>query len=297
VNAPVTACRAVPGGDPQPRPSGAQAVFLPDGRLHLNEGPIDLILQGWGEPRAVQDGYRRAAARFQGLLAALAAELPQLRSATPAAVTGPVAQAMAAAVAPYRPAFITPMAAVAGAVADAVMSAFAGAGTDRAYVNNGGDIALYLTPGTRLVAAVAGTDVNVAITADCPVRGIATSGWGGRSFSLGIADAVTVLAATAAKADAAATIVANAVDLPGHRGISRSPACALKVDSDLGHRLVTTGVGPLTPAERATALEAGLDCARALIDRGLIAGAALFLQTEMRFAGPIPHMLETAIDA
>ena len=76
-----------------------------------------------------------------------------------------------------------------------------------------------------------------------PVRGIATSGWRGRSFSLGIADAVTVLAATAAKADAAATIIANAVDLPNHAAITRVPAREIAPDNDLGERLVTRAVG------------------------------------------------------
>ena len=58
------------------------------------------------------------------------------------------------------------------------------------------------------------------------MRGIATSGWRGRSFSLGIADAVTVLAATAAEADAAATVIANAVDLPGHPAIDTRAGAA-----------------------------------------------------------------------
>ena len=84
------------------------------------------------------------------------------------------------------------------------------------------------------------------IEADDPARGIATSGRHGRSFSLGIADAVTVLARTAAQADAAATIIANAVDLPGHPAILRCPAHDLQPDSDLGARLVTRDVGDLS---------------------------------------------------
>ena len=83
-------------------------------------------------------------------------------------------------------------------------------------------------------------------------RGIATSGRHGRSFSLGIADAVTVLAKTASQADAAATIIANAVDLPGHPGIVRLPANELQPDSDLGARLVTRGVGALGRARSTT---------------------------------------------
>ena len=81
------------------------------------------------------------------------------------------------------------------------------------------------------------------------MRGIATSGWRGRSFSLGIADAVTVLADRAAAADAAATIIANAVDLPGHPAIVRVPACELAPDSDLGRAPGHPGRGRTEPRD------------------------------------------------
>ena len=118
------------------------------------------------------------------------------------------------------------------------------------------------------------------IHADDPARGVATSGRHGRSFSLGIADAVTVLARTASQADAAATIIANAVDLPGHPAIVRCPAQDLQPDSDLGARLVTRDVGELSESEIEAALEAGAACARKLLAAGLIEGAALRLQGE-----------------
>ncbi|MGB3147751.1 MAG: UPF0280 family protein [Paracoccaceae bacterium] len=266
-----------------------QARIFADGRLHLQEGPIDLIIEAWGDAGAKSAAYQRAAARFSGLLAGLVAELPALRQPVghrPAPVLkGPVARRMAAAVAPYQPLFITPMAAVAGAVAEEVLAALVGPGIDRAYVNNGGDIALFLGPGESLTSAIAarpGMGERLTVHADSPVRGIATSGWRGRSFSLGIADAVTVLAPTPAMADAAATVIANAVDLPGHPMIGRRPACAIKAESDLGQRRVTVAVGPLTDAERDSALSAGLVAARAAADRGLIVAAALFLQGEVR---------------
>lgn len=269
----------------------AVAARLPDGRrLHLQHGPIDLILEAWGPPAAVAGAWARAAARFAPLLDELVAELPALRSAAPYRFAGDTARRMAAAVAPFRPTFVTPMAAVAGAVADTVLAAMAEAGDlERAYVNDGGDIALHLTPGTAITAAIAarpGFPDRTTVRHADPVRGIATSGWRGRSFSLGIADAVTVLAATAAAADAAATIIANAVDLPGHPAVTRRPACALQPDSDLGDRPVTTGVGHLAPAEIAAALAAGAAAAEALRARGLIAAAALFLAGESRV---VPH--------
>jgi ApbE superfamily uncharacterized protein (UPF0280 family) len=117
------------------------------------------------------------------------------------------------------------------------------------------------------------------------IRGIATSGRHGRSFSFGIADAVTVLARTASRADAAATVIANAVDLPGHPAIVRRPANELQPDTDLGRRLVTRKVGTLSDREIADALEAGAVCARQCLAAGLIEGAALRLFGETVIVG------------
>jgi uncharacterized protein len=271
----------------------AQVARFPDGRLHLNHGPIDLILQAWGDRSAVARGEARAVARFDTILAELAAELPDLR-AEHGSPQGPIARVMLAAIAPFRPAFITPMAAVAGAVAEAVLAQLVGPGISRAYVNNGGDIALYLTPGESLTCAIAtrpGTSDRLTIHASDPVRGIATSGWRGRSWSFGIADSVTVLAKTASMADAAATMIANAVDLPAHPGITRRPANSLQADSDLGARLVTTGVAGLTQADITAALARGETVAASLRAAGLVEAAALFLHPERRCLGPI-HLEE-----
>jgi hypothetical protein len=220
---------------------------------------------------------------------------------------------MHAAVAPYAAdCFITPMAAVAGSVAEEILGAMLGAATlDRVYVNNGGDIALHLGRGEHFSIGLLdrpdrdGVMRTMRVDADDPVRGIATSGRHGRSFSLGIADAVTVLAATASQADAAATVIANAVDLPGHPAILRQPANELQPDSDLGARLVTRAVGELSQNEIAAALESGAECARQLFDRGLIEGAVLRLCGDMLVIGPKdieeqrprPLMLENAVCA
>jgi uncharacterized protein len=264
---------------------GAVAALLPDGRLHLQHGPIDILAEAFGAEGSVRDGYARAAARFATVLEELVAELPALRSEG-APVNGRIARRMAAAVAPYRPTFVTPMAAVAGAVAEEVLAALIGPGIWRAYANNGGDIAVWLGPGESLTAALAvtgGID-RVTLRAKDLARGIATSGWRGRSLSLGIADAVTVLARTAAMADAAATMIANAVDV-GAPGIVRRPAGEVQSDSDLGDRLVTCEVPLLAPDARARALEAGLTAAESFRARGLIDGAALFLQGDIRMTG------------
>jgi ApbE superfamily uncharacterized protein (UPF0280 family) len=274
------------GGDTWRRESRAVAALLPGGRLHLQHGPIDIVAEGWGEAAAVRAGYARAAARFSTVLHELVAELPALR-AERATVTGGIARRMAEAVAPFRPVFVTPMAAVAGAVAEEVMGALVGPGIERAQVNNGGDIALHLGPGRALTCVLAATGDRVVLRDVDVVRGIATSGWRGRSFSLGIADAVTVVARTAAQADAAATMLANAVDLPGHQGIRRRPAREVQADSDLGARLVTVDVPQLAAADRAAALEAGLAQAESFRSKGLIEGAALLLQGETRMTGAL----------
>lgn len=267
----------------------ARITWLPGNRLHLNHGPIDVILQGWGDPRALAQGYAAVADRFPAILPGLCAELPALRHPD-APLHGPIARRMAAATRPFRPAFITPMAAVAGAVAEAVLRAFIRPGITRAFANNGGDIALHLDPGESLTCAIAarpGTADRITIREADPVRGIATSGWRGRSHSLGIADAVTVLAATAPMADAAATMIANAVDLPGHPAITRRPARDLAPDSDLGPRPVTTAVGPLSTPDITTALSAGETRAQRLRTQGLIEAAALFLHPCLRTIGPM----------
>jgi ApbE superfamily uncharacterized protein (UPF0280 family) len=306
----------------------AMARWLPDGRrLHLQHGPIDLVIEAFGAPAAIADAYRRAAARFPTILPALVAELEILRRPLPPLpsgegrgegkpreangvgrdaqrfpsparsralpspdgrgkeyVTGPVACRMVQACWPHRAAFITPMAAVAGAVADTMLGELMAAGDlARAYVNNGGDIALHLAPGERLtaglVADIAQPTLHGTIALDhaSPVRGLATSGWRGRSFSRGIADAVTVLARTAAEADAAATMIANAVDID-HPAIRRAPAASLRDDSDLGDLLVTVDVGTLPPRAIAAALAGGARAAATLVARDLIHGAVLVLQ-------------------
>lgn len=264
-----------------------QAAMISGGRLHLHHGPIDLVIGAEGEARCA--ALAAAEARFQTVLTGLAAELPALRTEIGLApeITDPIGQAMAAAVRPFQPTFITPMAAVAGAVADAILAAMTAAGPlDKAYVNNGGDVAFHLAPGFTMEAAVAANfPGRLTVAHDDPVRGVATSGWRGRSHSLGVADAVTVLAATAAEADAAATMLANAIDLPGHPAIQRAPASTLYPESDLGERLVTTDVGPLSAQERTTALDAGEAFGETLAARGLIAAAALFLGPDVRMIG------------
>jgi uncharacterized protein len=271
------------------RPQAAWLVFADGGprRLHLQHGPIDLVIGAFGSDSATARAYDNAVSRFQDILSVLVSELEELRrplnSAHPL-FRGPVARRMAAACWPYRNVYITPMAAVAGAVADEVLAAMlSGNDLRKAYVNNGGDIALHLSPGETLRSAVVCNpdhphlDAVATLDAAQPSRGIATSGWRGRSFSLGVADAVTVLAENAAMADAAATVIANAVNCD-HPAIERAAANSLSEDTDLGDLPVTVNVGALPIFAVEEALSAGAQVAEDLRRHGLIHAAFLSLQ-------------------
>ena len=202
------------------------------------------------------------------------------------------------------------MAAVAGAVAEELVAAYDRDGVTRAYVNNGGDIALHLSPDTSLRVGLCADlashvprqahtalapDLDFEVPAELPVRGVATSGWRGRSLSLGIADSATVLAPTSAQADAAATMIANAVDVADAR-IVRRPARDVRDDSDLVDLPVTVEVPKLEPALVGAALAAGRARARELVASGLVTSAVMVCQgwymttdgaTPRRLAAPI----------
>jgi len=290
--------------------TGALRRRLDANRWHFQQGPIDCIVSADGDAAPVAAAIEAAWNRFRTLLSELVGELPLLRADLSSAALvmprGSVACRMVAACRPHGEdgRFITAMAAVAGSVAEELLGAFDDPGIARASINNGGDIAVRLAPGTsfevglcadpRRGVAGAPLDGRFTLVASSPVRGVATSGWRGRSFSLGIADSVTVLATTASAADAAATIVANAVDVVA-AGIVRAPASALRDDSDLGDRLVVHAVPPLSLELIGLALARGAAEAREQIRAGRIVGAVLSLQGRWRVVGTVGSA--PAIDA
>lgn len=285
----------------------AQRQALSDDRWHYQHGPIDLLVRADGDERAVQAAHEEAWQVFEGILPTLVRELPTLRQPVQAQADNPlkgkVARRMWTACAPLvattPDGFITPMAAVAGAVAQEVLQCYKRDGITRAWVNNGGDIALHLTQGqslrvglvTDMARALASSPLEeleaqgqLRVHADMPVRGVATSGWRGRSQSLGIAETVTVLAATAAQADAAATLIGNAVNVNDAR-IERCPADQIRDDTDLGDRLVTLNVPTLDPGQILIALQQGRVYAERLREEGLIFAALLSCQGQFAFSG------------
>lgn len=272
--------------------------FVSGGRLHLQHGPIDIIARAWGAEAEIKAAYGQASDRFTTVLEEIVAELPMLRrpldDAAPL-VRGAVARRMVAACLPFADRFVTPMAAVAGAVADEVLAAMVRERRlDKAYVNDGGDIAFHLTPGQSLKAGIVDDQDRPHIDADATLgfgqtaRGLATSGWRGRSLSFGIADAVTAFAADAATADVAATLIAGAVQAD-HPAIERRPASEVRDDSELGDRLVTVEVGPLDERAIVDAMNAGVALAKRYRSRGLITHAYLALQQRRRVVGSNSH--------
>ena len=273
-----------------------QERLLPDGkRLHLQDGPIDLIIGADGEQDQIARAFDVARIRFSTILDELCEELSLLRHPTHYQPQGQVARRMWRATADLaRGQFITPMAAVAGAVAEEILYAMVTvAKMEKAHVNNGGDIAIHLGPWTDYDIGLVDRPEDPSLFSKAhidwtdAVRGIATSGWRGRSFSLGIADAVTALAVTASVGDAAATLIANAVDLPGHPAILRVPANEIQPDNDLGKRPVTRGVGPLSSADVTEALDRGVAFAQDLVNNGTIIACALHLAGETRTVGDV----------
>ena len=284
-------------------------VPLAEHRWHFQQGPIDLIIDVDADDEAREHSLSVCWDNFQQVLPALVGELPLLRrpAVERSVLWGPVARRMMNACGPFADErFITPMAAVAGAVADELIGAFKRSGVRRASINNGGDIALHLGSQAsyrvgiwsqleRLGHADRGADLDGFFVVDrsMPVRGVATSGWRGRSFSLGIADSVTILAHNAAAADAAATLVANAVNC-NFDGIVRSSAEQLKDDTDLGNLLVTVDVPRLPTTAIAEALSRGRTEAQYWRDRGLIYAAAMYLQGMVEIVLPVAGLADPA---
>jgi ApbE superfamily uncharacterized protein (UPF0280 family) len=278
---------------------GPTSQQLSQGRRHFQHGPIDIIAYAEGDPSSVARAHEAAWLRFGKILPELVDELAELRQPVRGAggLKGPIAQSMwqackACLIESDADAFLTPMAAVAGSVAQDLSLCYQVSGIRRAWINNGGDIALHLTEDTavsiglfadlarldeqQLIAGVQ-TDAVFKVEYGMGIAGVATSGWRGRSFSLGIADSVTVFAASASQADASATMIANAVNVTDAR-IKRQPANAIKDDSDLGQQLVTVAVPALSQDEIHEALEAGLKKAHTLKQNGLICACVLSCQ-------------------
>jgi ApbE superfamily uncharacterized protein (UPF0280 family) len=272
----------------------AVAAFLSDGRLHLQHGPIDLIIEANGDAKEISIAYDAMAKRFETVLDELVLELKSLRQEVSSAdnAKSPIAKRMIIAARKFNDEFVTPMAAVAGSVADEIVEiGWTSSSLKKLYVNNGGDIAFRVGSGEQVVVGVTKSVIDPTLigrlhfSANSNVHGVATSGFGGRSRTFGIADAVTVVSSCAAAADVAATLIANHVSLGDHPQVKVIAANLIDESSDLGDRLVTSSVGNLTKQEIETALDKGEHRANELYAKQLISGAFLALRGSVRSVG------------
>jgi ApbE superfamily uncharacterized protein (UPF0280 family) len=181
----------------------------------------------------------------------------------------------------------TPLAAVAGATSDMVADYLLKTKATKIIVNNGGDIAIRLREGhsaivgLRLNLTRPDFNYNVLIERDC---GICTSGIGGRSFTLGVADGVTVVAHQAAIADAAATFLGNRTVVTSPK-VKRVLAESIYPDTDLVGVEVTHSVGALSDEEIDTAMNMGKAEALRLMESSLIYGAVISVKDHLDTIG------------
>ncbi|MBI5252097.1 MAG: FAD:protein FMN transferase [Desulfomonile tiedjei] len=193
---------------------------------------------------------------------------------------------------------LTPMAAVAGTIADAVADFLEAEGLTKIAVNNGGDVAVRVKHGEALVVGIR-PDVQknslshrIVVTHDMQIGGICTSGLGGRSLTRGIASAATVFAARASVADAAATAVANATYVPS-AAVHRASAESIDPNTDLRCVDITVDVDELTPGEIERGLTGGIRRAENLVERGLIKGACVAVKGRMACTQAIAPTIDT----
>lgn len=252
--------------------------------LEVLHGPLSLRI------RAHSDGATDSSSAEEAAKAALGAleELAPLRRmlATPAWRLRPspgwprVLRLMVDAALQTGDHTLTPMAAVAGSIAQVALEAGMHVGVGTMVVENGGDIALVVAPGDSVRIGVAESIGRrrpthvVTIDSSSGIGGICTSGLGGRSFTRGVAEAAVAVSHTAALADACATVIGNATYV-AHPAVEQRRARDLDPATDIPDLLVTTRVGSLPDDVVSRSLEQAVSVARQLIVGGTIQGAVV----------------------
>ncbi|HIJ37042.1 MAG TPA: hypothetical protein HPP59_07215 [Deltaproteobacteria bacterium] len=270
------------------------AIHLLDkGAVMAECGPMRLVISSFIGKNAQREMNVKAAkvsfgifertARFQDLLRAVHESVPR-------DLEEPVAAKMISSVISMGEPDLTPMAAVAGTIADSVADFLFDAGMTRVIVNNGGDIAIRLKEGASVAVGIRDDlrkeSFSHVLSLDSiePSWGIATSGLGGRSLTRGIASAACIIARDASVADAAATVVGNAACVEDESLIRRD---AVEMDpyTDLGRMKVTESIGELSEEKKQEAIRRGMKRARELMERKMIFGAFLSVQGRVEMTG------------
>jgi hypothetical protein len=263
-------------------------------------GPMRLVIRAWNKKQPQIELARRAAEESISYLERIARCRPLLSRPIPDIEDLPedeLALGMIRSTRAIGDHDLTPMAAVAGTIADAVADWLLERGLTRIIVDNGGDIAIRLARGETATVGVRPQVTSPLIShvihldSGRSTWGVTTSGMGGRSFTRGIASAVTVLAADASVADAAATAVANACFVED-KGIIQLPAENIDPNSDLAGINVTTEVGSLSTDKISIALNAARRKAEYLSQKDVIIGAFITLDNVIVISkGMRPYVL------
>lgn len=257
---------------------------LPGGRAVLAEhGPLRLVIQAFsGEKPEIKFATEAAYYSFD-CLARVAGEMPLLRQRHPLLLVtaqDEIANTMIESVRRIGDEDLTPMAAVAGTIADFVADYLFRDTVTRVIVDNGGDIAIRLQPGEVVRVGfrpvISSQEISHLIRIDARNLswGVNTSGLGGRSLTRGIASGVTAFAETSSLADAAATAIANSC-FSDDDNILQVPANTLDPNTDLGHTLVTLSAVGISAKTEGKSLENGLKKAEQLMKKGAIRGAVI----------------------
>lgn len=253
-------------------------------------GPMRLVISSFVGKVPQREMNIRAAEKSFEFLAQVAGareRLSRLYTALPDHIREPLALEMICSAMEIGDADLTPMAAVAGTIADAVADYLADRGMTKVIVNNGGDVAVRLQGGDSVTIGIRqdirSRDINHVIGLSPSHRswGVATSGLGGRSLTRGIASAATVIARTASLADAAATAVANACFVEDAR-VTQRAADLIDPATDIPGVPVTQEVGSLDDERKSIALNRALEKAQRLIERSIIFGAFVAVDGTIR---------------
>jgi len=267
-------------------PFERSATVLPGGSVLAESGPMRLVISA-GIGKVVQTKMAlKAAEESFGFLERVARHRKFLGRhflESRGEIRDPLVLKMIESVMMVDDEDLTPMAAVAGTIADEVADFLFEHGMTKVVVDNGGDVAIRsdrdepITVGIR--PDVNDRSVSHVIGLDPGLRshGVATSGLGGRSLTTGIASAATVVARTASLADAAATAVANASFLEDEQ-VFRRPAEELDPYTDIPGLDVTVKVGSLSEEKKSSAVSKAIRRAEELVRREVILGAFVAVQ-------------------
>ena len=261
--------------------------IIKDGKLFIENGPTNIIAEAFSiEKKAIYNLICEYSSKF---LKDISQEIETLKKPTSEKnkFKSEIANTMFNSTKLFLPNFITPMASVAGSISELLLlKVLEKFNVDKIYINNGGDISLYISKNEKFNFSIGGETSFIVEYANIKgLGGIATSGWKGRSFSMGIADSVTVIANKASVADSAATLICNKIDLKNSNKVKKINANNLYEDTDLKNKLITVSVENLTEYEIKEAIIKGKIISEHFISKKIIKSVIINLQNNILILG------------